>query len=154
MMGGDAVQSFHRWSFDLDTGKVAEETLDERGMDFPKVADARVGLPHRYGFTLHFDFEGGQPSFNGILKMDLERGTSELHALPKGCVPSEPTFVPAAGSDPAGDEGWVLFYMHDENRNASEFVILDASRWSGRPVARVRLPQRVPYGFHGSWIPA
>ena len=69
-------------------------------------------------------------------------------------IPSEPTFVPAAGSDPAGDEGWVLFYMHDENRNESELVILDASDWSARPTARVRLPQRVPYGFHGSWIPA
>jgi carotenoid cleavage dioxygenase len=155
MMGGEPVQSFHRWTFDLATGKTSEETLDERGMDFPKIADARVGLEHRYGFTLHFDFGAeGVPTFNGILKLNVERGTSELHTLPKGCVPSEPVFVPATGSDPAGDEGWVLFFMHDENRNESELVILDAADWSAKPRARVRLPQRVPYGFHGSWIPA
>lgn len=153
--GGNATQSFHRWSFDLEAGTVGEETLDERGMDFPRIADARVGLEHRYGFTLQFDFgDDGQPTFNGILKMDLERGTSELHSLPEGCSAGEPTFVPAAGSDPAGGDGWVMFYTHDENRNASEFVILDSSDWSGPPTARVQLPQRVPNGFHGSWIPA
>ena len=76
----------------------------------------------------------------------------ELHAFPEGCVPAEPTFVPAAGADPKSDEGWVMTYVYDANRDASDFVILDASRMSAEPVARVKLPQRVPYGFHGSWI--
>jgi carotenoid cleavage dioxygenase len=31
-------------------------------------------------------------------------------------------------------------------------VILDAARFAARPVARIRLPQRVPFGFHGAWI--
>ena len=154
MMSGDAVQTFHRWSFDLASGKVGEQTLDERGMDFPAIADARVGLEHRYGFTLQFDYgPDGQPTFKGVLKMDLETGKSELHYFPEGCIPGEPTFVPAAGSDPVGDEGWLMTYVYDENRDRSEFVILDASRMAAEPVARVKLPQRVPYGFHGSWMP-
>jgi carotenoid cleavage dioxygenase-like enzyme len=32
-------------------------------------------------------------------------------------------------------------------------VILDASEFTAKPVATVGLPQRVPFGFHGSWIP-
>ena len=51
---GPGKQTLHRWTFDLAGGAVKEETLDERGMDFPRVADARTGRKHRYGFTVEF----------------------------------------------------------------------------------------------------
>jgi carotenoid cleavage dioxygenase-like enzyme len=31
-------------------------------------------------------------------------------------------------------------------------VILDALDFSGDPVATIRLPARVPFGFHGGWV--
>ena len=46
-----------------------------------------------------------------------------------------------------------MTYVYDAADDASDFVVLDASRFSRPPVAVVRLPARVPYGFHGSWIP-
>jgi carotenoid cleavage dioxygenase len=118
------------------------------------VAAARVGIEHRYGYTLQFGFgPKGTPAFQNLIKLDLQRGSTEIHTFPEGYNVSEPTFVPAAGSDPAGDEGWIMLFAHDENSGKSEFAILDASDFSGEPVARVKLPQRVPYGFHGSWMP-
>jgi carotenoid cleavage dioxygenase len=61
-------------------------------------------------------------------------------------------FAPA--SETAGeDEGWVLSIVYDAGRDASDLVILDASDFTGREAARVHLPQRVPFGFHGWWLP-
>ena len=102
MQGGDGKQSLHRFSFDLATGNVKEETLDDRGMEFPRVADARVGLKNRYGFTLGFGGAGGAGavSFAGHYKFDLQTGKSELHPYGEGMSPGEPVFVPAAGAGP------------------------------------------------------
>ncbi|WP_421861421.1 carotenoid oxygenase family protein [Parvibaculum sp.] len=33
----------------------------------------------------------------------------------------------------------------------SDFVVLDATDISQGPLARVELPTRVPFGFHGNW---
>jgi carotenoid cleavage dioxygenase len=64
-----------------------------------------------------------------------------------------PLFVPrtaAAGED----DGWVLVLAYDRERNASDFHVLAARDLTGEPVATVHLPHRVPYGFHGNWVPA
>ena len=58
----------------------------------------------------------------------------------------------AAGADPDSNEGWVMSYVHNDALTQTEFVIVDASNFDGEPTARIKLPQRVPYGFHGSWI--
>ena len=44
-----------------------------------------------------------------------------------------------------------MTYVYDGTRNASELVILDASRFKKPPVARIEMPQRIPFGFHGNW---
>ncbi len=149
MGSGDGVQTLHRFSFDMETGAVSEETLDDRGMDFPRVADARVGLKNRYAYTLQL---GEMGKFGGHFKFDFKTGQSELHAYPEGCAPAEAVFVGAPGADPDSDEGWVMNYVYDDGSGKSELVILDAQRFTADPVARVKLPQRVPFGFHGSWV--
>jgi carotenoid cleavage dioxygenase-like enzyme len=32
--------------------------------------------------------------------------------------------------------------------------VIDAQKFSDGPVARVRIPSRVPYGFHANWVGA
>ena len=106
-MGGDGKVTLHRFTFDLSTGNVKEETLDDRPLEFPRVAPGRVGQKNRYGFTIAFDPEsmGGDdsPAFAGHYKFDLAKGTSELHAMGDGRAPAEPVFVSAPGADPDSD---------------------------------------------------
>lgn len=153
MQGGGGQQTLHRFTLDLASGAVREETLDERGMEFPRIADARVGRKNRYGYTVQFaPASDGSPSFAGHLKFDFQSGKAESHNYGAQCVAGEPVFAAAPGADSDSDEGFVLSYLHDEKSGKSELVVLDASRFESAPVARVKLPQRVPYGFHGSWI--
>jgi carotenoid cleavage dioxygenase len=43
-------------------------------------------------------------------------------------------------------------FVFDAQRDASDLVLLDAQRLE--TVAEVHLPVRVPYGFHGNWVPS
>ena len=154
MQSGDGEITLHRFSFDLASGTVKEETLDDRSMEFPRVAAARVGQKNRFGYTLAFgEGEGGAPAMAGYYKFDLQTGTSEHAVAGAGRSPGEPVFVPAPGAEADSDDGYLLSFVFDGPTNRSELVISDASNFANDPVARVKLPQRVPFGFHGSWIP-
>ena len=50
------------------------------------------------------------------------------------------------------DEGYLVFFAYDKSRDGSDLVILDATRPQAGPVARVAMPRRVPFGFHGNWF--
>jgi carotenoid cleavage dioxygenase-like enzyme len=146
--------TLHRWTFDLTSGAVKEETLDERAMEFPRVAEERVGLRHRYGYTVGIGGEPGSGDAPGrLFKVDLARGRTEVHDFGLGRRPGEPVFASVPDGDPSSDEGFVLSYVHDESSGRSELVVIDATAFGDPPLARVLLPQRVPYGFHGSWLP-
>jgi carotenoid cleavage oxygenase len=141
-----------RWTIDLDGGKVVEERLDDRPQEFPRVDDRVVGRPHRYGYATHFGVDDDGIQLGGLVKHDLRAGTSEARTFGRGTHASEGVFV-AASDDAGEDEGWVLSVVYDDGRDASDLVVLDATDFSGAPVATVRLPRRVPFGFHGSWVP-
>ena len=144
----DVPPLLHRWEIDLKTGKVSETQLDDRSVEFPRVPDSLVGLKHRYGYTA--EFAEGLPAAKAWRKYDLQTGTSTAHDL-KGRMGGEPVFVPAEGAS-AEDDGYLISFAYDPTIDKSELVIVDASNVEADAVARVHLPTRVPYGFHGSWI--
>jgi len=152
-MEDSGPRTLRRFSFDMGTGNAKEEVLDDRQSDFPRVADARIGLKNRFGYVTRLGGTADEMGEATLLQLDLRSGSSVEHAFGAGRAPGEPVFVPAPGSDPDGNDGWVLTYLYDEAKNGSELTILDASDFSGPPVASIHLPSRVPFGFHGSWIP-
>jgi carotenoid cleavage dioxygenase len=46
-----------------------------------------------------------------------------------------------------------MSYVFDAPRNATDVVILSAQQFAGEPLAVIELPVRVPFGFHGAWVP-
>jgi len=139
--------SLDRWTVDINGGKVIEERLDDRGQEFPRVDERLVGRRHRYGYAGIFLEKDA-----GLVKHDLDRNTSEVRALSRSGGASEAVFVPRH-ADAAEDDGWVLSIVYDADRDASDLVVLNATDFTGEPEAVVHLPQRVPFGFHGNWVP-
>ncbi len=139
--------TLERWSLDLAGGKVVEERLDDRGQEFPRVDERVVGRRHRYGYAGAF-----LVNETALIKHDLERRTSEVRVLGSAGGASEAVFVPS-DPDAAEDEGWVLSLVYDPERDASDLLVLNAGDFAGDPQAIVHLPQRVPFGFHGNWVP-
>jgi carotenoid cleavage dioxygenase len=43
-------------------------------------------------------------------------------------------------------------YVYDAADGTSEMVVIEAQDFRAPPVAHVRIPARVPNGFHGAWI--
>jgi carotenoid cleavage dioxygenase len=140
----------HRWRIDLAGGQVREEALDDRAVEFPRCDERRTGLAHRYGYAVDTARGADDQTGTSLVKYDLKSGAVELHDFGPGRHPGEPVFVPAPGG--GEDDGWVLSYVYDGARDGSDLVLLEASRFTATPAARVRLPRRVPFGFHGSWI--
>lgn len=92
-----------------------------------------------------------------LVRYDLTTGAAVEHRFGSGDSagrPGEAVFVPSTSGPADESSGWYLGYVYDPTRNGSDLVILDAADFSGDPVARIKLPQRVPYGFHGNWISA
>ncbi len=150
------VARLHRWEIDLATGTVRSTALDDGDGEFPRVDERLLGRKHRYGYMALTGPEGcpsGVPVWTSIRKYDLARGTSETRHFGAGNGVGEPLFVPRHDAAEE-DDGYVLVLDYDQQRNASAFFVLDARDIAGEPLAEIRIPHRVPYGFHGNWVAA
>lgn len=95
-----------------------------------------------------------------ILQEQKKDDVIMIFRLPPNHYAQEPRFVPRAASTEE-DDGYLLFYVFDESQllpsgdcapsSRSELWVLDARNMCD-VVAKVRLPQRVPYGLHGNWF--
>jgi carotenoid cleavage dioxygenase-like enzyme len=144
-----------RWNLNLNDGSIRQNQIDDVSNEFPRFDERLAGRKHRYGYFVggpNQSLDTDQP-FQALLKRDYQTGKLEMHSLGDNFMPGEPVFVPR--DEKSGeDDGWLLAVWYDSERNRSEMVVLDAQDFARKPIARVKLQHRVPWGFHGNWVPA
>ena len=42
--------------------------------------------------------------------------------------------------------------VYDANISKSKLIIVDTENFDKKPISEIILPQRVPFGAHGSWL--
>jgi carotenoid cleavage dioxygenase-like enzyme len=141
----------HRYRLDLRTGRTREESLDDDNSEFPSVNLGTVGRRSRYAYNMHISPEKTL-LFDGLMKYDLADGGSETYWFGDGRWGSEAPFAPRPGAK-AEDDGYLLSYVYDERDARSDVEILDAQDVTAGPLCTIRLPVRVPLGFHATWVP-
>jgi carotenoid cleavage dioxygenase len=93
------------------------------------------------------------PRFDGFIKYDFTTDATQVHEFGAERYGGEGVFVPRSQAT-VEDDGWLVTYVHDHSTDTSELVIISAQDLTTEPIARIPLPQRVPYGFHGIWVPS
>ncbi len=147
----EQLGQLHEWRFNLSTGEVASKALDgDYYCDFPRIHDDLVGRKNRFTYAARFRL-GTMPTFDGEMKYDNETGEIQVHQFGDGCESGEAVFAPRRNAK-AEDDGYVICFVYDRNSGNSECQILDAQRFEEEPVARIKIPQRVPHGFHAAWV--
>jgi carotenoid cleavage dioxygenase len=144
-----------RWTFDLAgaSDAIVETPLDDLSGEFPRFDERRAGLPYRHGWYAADTRGGDTIKMNALAHIDLAAGRRQVWELPAGDFTSEPVFTPRSDDAPEG-EGWLTAVIYRGTEDRSDFVVLDAQDVARGPIAIAALPRRVPFGFHGNWVPA
>ena len=144
---GDSFARLERWTLDVGARTCSTTVIDAGRAEFPRHRGSLTGKPYRYGYCASPDNTPGWPT----LKYDLHTGERSAYDHGPGRSAGEPVFVTRPDAS-AEDDGWLITLVHDEPKGTAELVVLDAADLSRGTVARVLLPQRVPFGFHGNWV--
>ncbi|XP_024365588.1 9-cis-epoxycarotenoid dioxygenase NCED2, chloroplastic [Physcomitrium patens] len=135
------------------TGTSTKRELAELNLEVGKMNPQFVGVKTQY---MYLAIVEPWPKVSGIAKVDLQSGqVVARHNYGTHRYGGEPVFVPRT-SDPSApeDDGFLLAFCHNEDSGESQLLVLDAATPTLEQVASVSLPSRVPYGFHGAFIPA
>ncbi|XP_022728719.1 zeaxanthin 7,8(7',8')-cleavage dioxygenase, chromoplastic-like [Durio zibethinus] len=140
-------------TINMKTKNVSRNILSPRNLDFGSINPCYVGKETRFTY-LGVNTEASM-KMSGVVKIDLKMGGEvgrRFYGL--GCFGGEPLFVRRNPEDTMSDEddGYLVSYVHNEQTNESKFLVMDAQSPELDIVAMVKLPRRVPYGFHGLFL--
>jgi carotenoid cleavage dioxygenase len=108
--------------------------------------------PYRHGWLAADSGDTcGRGIFNTLLHVDVSTGEIRRRVLGKCSYTGEPIFIPRGAGE---GEGYLLSTLYHADSGVSELLLLDALRIDAEPIAVIPTPQRIPFGFHGTFVPA
>lgn len=139
---------------DLKTGKTYSAPIPmTEGSEFPTGNPELLGRKSKYSWVALVRASGMPSHFYGIAKLDLQEGyVVRRLEYPVHCYGGEPLFVPHPDGE-SDDDGVLIVYTHNERQRLSQLRVYDAKTMNYEPIAIVDMPQRIPYGLHGCFIP-
>jgi len=146
----------HYYRINLTTEETSEKRVSEVECEFPVIHPAFVGRRNQFAYCATFDSKQSNV-FSGIVKFDQSDhrngSIQEVGQILYGQnrFGGEAVYVPRKNGK-SEDDGFLMTFIFDANSDKSHFVVFDAKTMSSKPLVRVVLPQRVPYGFHGLFI--
>ena len=159
----------HRWTFDLSEGASApvsdgptyqSHRLYDRPGDMPRVDQRFLMSKNRHSWIGCLDLDLGPmpdfgpmgPPFNCLVHLDDKTQQRTPFFPGPDSAPEEPVFVPK-GPDAAEGEGYLISVIGRRKLNRNDIVILDALDLGAGPLATLKVPFRLRYAFHGTWVP-
>ncbi|GLI66025.1 hypothetical protein VaNZ11_009730 [Volvox africanus] len=138
------------------TGVARRRRMSMVPVEFPVINPSKATRKCKWSWMAVMDESAEVPTMTGLAKMDLEAatGTDACVAMikyPPGVFGGEASFVPRTGAT-VEDDGYLVAYVYDSKADVSYMNIYNALTMSPTPVASLRMPRRVPYGFHGTWV--
>ncbi|RPE27931.1 carotenoid oxygenase family protein [Kitasatospora cineracea] len=152
---GPATARLVRARIDPAGARISRTVLDDARVEFPRIDDRLTGRRHRLtalaAGTGRGDLLAGE--YDALRWYDLDTGATAVWDAGDLAV-GEPVFAPESGARaPAEDRGYWMTFATDRTDGTSWFLVLPAEDPASGPVARVRIPVRVPLGLHGAWLP-
>ncbi|KAL6544193.1 ccd4,nced4 [Orobanche gracilis] len=150
--------SMERLEINVKTKTVTRRPISTRNLDFGVINPRNVGKKTRYIYAT-VGSEG--PKMAAVVKLDLTLPTAEFgdctvasRQYGPNSYGGEPCFIPREPDNPTAeeDDGYLVTYVHNEATHESKFLVMDAKSPILDIVAIVKMPQRVPYGFHGTFV--
>lgn len=143
----------YRTIINLHSNVIKHIPLDDRVVEFPRIREDCDTMSHQFIYTptRTADMTASQ-GFNAIIKYDVKNQSSQIYEFGQYAQVGEPVFAPGKAHQ-SEDGGYLMLFAYDAISEQSEFVILDAKNFGDSPLARIKMPRRVPSGFHGSWMP-
>ncbi len=157
MLSGIKLQAnLYEWRMNVRTGEKSERRLDDRNAEFPMQARGFFARKNRYAYLSIIPHEI-PATFEGLLKYDLETGAAQRFDYGPGIYGSEAPFAPRAGAPTLPvpedeDDGYLVSFVTDTRDWSSACWVFDARDIEKGPIAKVKLPVRVPAGFHATWM--
>ena len=160
----DGSNQFHMTEFILNVrhGTIERNDIDEsQNVEFSRVQDDKVGRFTRFGIASILDPTlGGDGISKGYAVYDMELRKLHMSVLyEEGDIGGEAIMIPKDDEvdstvDDVGDviesssSFYVGTYVYNSIDKGSYFVLYS----DGEMIARLKLPYRVPFGFHALWV--